>query len=117
MIGGIEQAFEDRQHILYANASYQGDDPLGKLMRDFLCSDPDEMYSELMAKKARYLKTNPEGVETMCKVMEDMRNDVEQRTKVEAIKNVMESFNVSSQQAMDALKIPVSEQAKYQERL
>ena len=117
VIGGIEQPFKDRQHILYVNASYQGDDPLGHLMHDFLCSDPDDMYSELMAEKARYLKTDPEGVETMCKVMEDMRNDVEQRTIVEAIKNIMASLDFTPKQAMDALKIPVSEQAKYQERL
>ena len=121
IIGGIEQPFEDRQHILYVNASYQGDDPLGQLMHDFLCSDPDDMYSELMAEKTRYLKTDPKGAETMCKVMEDMRNDVEQRTeyrtKLESIKNIMESLDFTPKQAMDALKIPVTEQPKYQERL
>ena len=121
IINEIEQPFEDRQHILYVNASYQGNDPLGQLMHDFLCSDPEDMYSELMAEKARYLKTDPKGVETMCKVMEDMRNDVEQRTEyktnIEAIKNIMEGFKVTSQQAMDVLKIPVSEQPKYQEGL
>ena len=34
-------------------------------MHDFLCSDPDDMYSELMAEKTRYLKADPEGMETM----------------------------------------------------
>ena len=117
VIGGIEQPFKDRQHILYVNASYQGNDPLGQLMHDFLCSDPDDMYFELMAEKTRYLKTDPEGVKTMCKVMEDMRNDVEQRTKVEDIKKIMEGLKYTPQQAMELLQIPVSEQTKYQERL
>ena len=53
--------FEDRQHILYVNASYEGDDPLGMLMHDFLCSDPDDMLTPLLAEKARYLKTDPKG--------------------------------------------------------
>ena len=53
----------------------------------------------------------------MCKVMEDMRNDVEQRTIITAIKNIMEGLKYTPQQAMDLLKIPMSEQPKYQERL
>ena len=65
-----------------------------------------------MEEKARYLKTDPKGVETMCKVMEDMRNDVEQRTefrtKLESIKNIMEGLKYTPQQAMELLKIPVS---------
>ena len=34
-------------------------------------------------------------------------------TRLENIKSVMESFQVSSQQAMDALKIPLTDQARY----
>ena len=53
----------------------------------------------------------------MCKVMEEMRDEVEQRTefrtRLESIKNVMESFKVSAQQAMEALKIPEAERPKY----
>ena len=70
---------------MYVNASYKGDDDLGRLMHGFLCSDPDDMYTELLADKARYLKTDPKGVEIMCKQMEEMRADVEQRTKLEDI--------------------------------
>ena len=111
------EVFEDRQHILYLNASYKGEDSLGQLMHDFLCSDPDDMYTEMMAKRASYLKSHPEGVKIMCNVIEDMREDVEQRTLLEAIKNIMESFKVSAQQAMDVLKIPAADQPKYLEKL
>ena len=120
-IGGIDEPFHDRQHILYVNASYTGDDLLGQLMHDFLCSDLDDMFTPILATKARYLKTDPEGVEIMCKVMEDMRNEAIQRgidqNRIESIKNVMESFKVDAQQAMDALKIPVADQPKYLNRL
>jgi hypothetical protein len=118
---GAGQGFADRQHILYVNASYMGDDPIGVLMHDFLCSDPDEMKTELLADKARYLKTNPEGVKQMCKVMEDLREESIQRgidqNRIESIKNVMESFKVTAQQAMDALKIPTVDQSKYMAKL
>lgn len=109
--------FNDRRYILYVNASYQGDDEIGRLMHDFLCADPDDMYVPMMAERTRYLKTHPEGVETMCKVMEEMRDDVEQRTLLEAIKSIMVKLNLSPQEAMDAVSIPPEQQAKYTERL
>ena len=42
----------------------------------------------------------------MCKVMEDMRNETAKKTKIDDIKNVMESFGVSFEKAMESLKIP-----------
>lgn len=66
--------FDDGEHIIYLNSSYKQEgelSELAKLAHDFLCSDPDEMYLPLMAKTARYYKTNEEGVEHMCKSMED----------------------------------------------
>ena len=49
----------------------------------------------------------------MCRSMEEMLEEVEKRTKIEDIKNIMESFKVTAQQAMDALKIPAADQPKY----
>ena len=71
------------------------------------------MYTELMANRARYLKSDPKGVQMMCKAMDDFRDEIEVRTMVVAIKNIMESFKITAQQAMDALKIPAAEQPKY----
>ena len=98
-------------------ASYQGDDPIGELMHDFLCSDPDDMKTKLLADKARYLKSNPEGVKLMCKAMEDLREESIQRgrlegidqNRIENIKTVMEKLAYTAKQAMDFLNIPVIE--------
>ena len=49
----------------------------------------------------------------MCKVLEDMRNDTAKKTKLDEIKNVMESFGVSIEKAMESLKIPVEQQGMY----
>ena len=70
-----DKQFEDGEHILYVNGQYRGDSDIGKLMHDFNCSSADDMNFELMAERTRYLKENPKGVEEMCKVMEDMRNE------------------------------------------
>ena len=70
-----DKPFEDGEHILYVNGQYRGDSDIGKLMHDFNCSSADDMNFELMAERTRYLKENPKGVDEMCKVMEDMRNE------------------------------------------
>ncbi len=44
-------------------------------MHDFNCTKADDMNFELLAERTRYLKENPKGVQEMCKVMEDMRNE------------------------------------------
>ncbi|MCF0143368.1 MAG: PD-(D/E)XK nuclease family transposase, partial [Parasporobacterium sp.] len=63
---GTGELFEDGEHILYVNGSYEGDEPIGILMHDFRCSDPDDMLDDKMAAKTRYFKETEEGVEYMC---------------------------------------------------
>ena len=67
--------FEDGAYILYVNGEYRGTSDIGKLMHDFNCTDANEMNFDLMAERTRYLKENPEGVEQMCKVIEEMRKE------------------------------------------
>ena len=69
------KSFEDWEHILYVNGECRGESDIGKLMHDFNCTQADDMNFELMAERTRYLKENPKGVQEMCKVMEDMRNE------------------------------------------
>ena len=74
-----------------------------------------------MAEKARYLKTDPKGVELMCKAMEELREESFQRgidqSRLDSIKSIMETLKYTAQQAMDLLKIPIAEQSKYIARL
>lgn len=44
-------------------------------MHDFNCTKADDMNSALMAERTRYLKENPKGVNEMCKIMENMREE------------------------------------------
>lgn len=70
-----KEYLNDGAYILYVNGEYRGEDPLGKLMHDFNCTDAADMNFDIMAERTRYLKENPEGVSEMCKAMEDMRNE------------------------------------------
>ncbi len=85
-IGENKVLFGDGSHILYVNGKYRGDDEIGKLMHDFSCTNPDDMNYEALAKKARYFKQDEKGVATMCKIMEDMRNEAANEAAKKAAK-------------------------------
>lgn len=70
-----DEKFEDGSHILYVNGAYRDESPLGKLMHDFSCTNPADMYYGVLADRVRFFKESKEGVAVMCKVMEDMRKD------------------------------------------
>ena len=72
---GTGERFEDGSHILYVNGAYRGDTPIGKLMHDFSCTDAADMYYGILANRVRFFKESKEGIEIMCKAMEDMRNE------------------------------------------
>ena len=74
-ISGSNKRFEDGSHILYVNGAYRDETPVGKLMHDFSCTDPDDMHYDLLAERVRFFKESKEGIAVMCKVMEDMRNE------------------------------------------
>ena len=102
--------FEDGEHILYVNGEYRGDSDIGKLMHDFSCTDADDMNFELMAERTRYLKENPEGVSEMCKVIEDMRKEVQR----EIAKNRLLDGALSLEKIAEYARLPIEEIKKLQ---
>ena len=75
------EIFNDGAHIIYVNGAYRDDTPLGWLMHDFSCPNPDDMNYEVLAKRARYFKRDEKGVAYMCKLMEDMRNEASRKAE------------------------------------
>ena len=69
------ESFNDEGHILYVNGAYVGDDAIGKLMADFRETDPQKMHFSSLANRARYFKNTEGGVESMCRVMEEVREE------------------------------------------
>ena len=60
-------------------------------MHDFFCADPDDMhFGALAANKARYYKHDEKGVGTMCKMLEDMRNEATWQKTVEVVLSFLE---------------------------
>ena len=67
------ETFGDGSHILYVNGAYRDDSPIGKLMHDFSCTNPSDMFYAVLADRVKFFKESKEGMAVMCKVMEDMR--------------------------------------------
>lgn len=108
-------------HILYVNGDYHGHDDIGRLMHDLKCKNPADIYNKELAERVRYYKESQKGREEMCQIMEDLREETrvetEERTIIKAIKNLMETLNMTSEQAMDALKVPEKDKLVYRTKL
>ena len=128
-----EEIFDDGAHILYVNGEYQSESPLGRLMHDFFCIDPNDMYSDVLAERVRFFKEDEKGVAAMCNVMKEIYDDGfasgeaqgeargevrgeirgAETERIKSIKNLISSLGITAEAAMDALKIAKTDQPKY----
>ena len=105
--------FGDESHILYVNAQIKDDTALGQLMHDFSCTSAEEMHYQILADRVRYFKEDTEGVATMCKAMEDMRNEAareaDKARMVRIARRMLNSGKYTYEDIADALEISVDE--------
>lgn len=109
--------FGDGSHILYVNGSWRDESPVGRLMHDFSCTDPDNMNYKLLADRVRYFKEDEEGVQTMCKIIEDYAQEAAKEAAKKAqeqnllsnLRTLMETMNLTAEQAMGALRVPAED--------
>ena len=102
------KAFEDGEHILYVNASYKDEStPLGKLLHDFMCSDPNEMQTPEMAERTRIFKETPKGVSYMCEIIENLQKESALEKAVEIALNLFKMGYTSLNFVSAATKLSV----------
>lgn len=82
---------------------------LADLMHDFRCSDPDEMRIPIMAETARYYKTDPEGVEIMCRSMEERINAAAADKTVEIATKMIARGKLSLEEIAEYSGLPLEE--------
>ena len=99
-----KKLFNDREHIIYASMKYADETPLGQMLHDFLCTNPQEMLCEELAKAADYLKNDDKGVSEMCEVMEKLIN-VDRRNAILELLNagvsrevIMKSYKITKEE-------------------
>lgn len=86
IITETEKPLNDGTHIIYVNNTYQDDSPLGKLMHDFSCKNPNDMNYKLLADKTRYFKEDVKGVQNMCEIVEELCSQEREEAREEGIK-------------------------------
>ena len=66
-------SFNDGSHIIYVNGNCRYDQTaLSRLMHDFFCTKSSDMHYKQLRKRVKYLKETEEGVQTMCKIINDL---------------------------------------------
>ena len=71
---------------------------LAKLIHDFRCSKGEDMLLPPFADKTRFFKETQEGVERMCKVMEERIKDNERRLLNKIAVDLLRLGNVTKEQ-------------------
>ena len=83
------ELFSDESHIIYVNSQIKDESALGKLMHDFSCTGAKDMKYKILADRVRYFKEDEKGVATMCKAMEEMRNEAVKEERVEVARQLL----------------------------
>ena len=109
--------FQDESHIIYVNGEYEGDDPIGNLMHDFACANPDEMRSKLLAEKTRYYKQDDKGVRRMSKIMEELFEEERAIQAEEFAMRLLEDGTLSISKIATIAKLPESKIEQLAEQL
>ncbi len=107
----------DGSHIVYVNAAYRpapGEiTELVKLIHDFHCTAPEDMYIAELAEQVNYYKRTEGGIAGMCKIMEEFADE----KTLNHIKSLMKNLNVTAEQAMVALDLPAEERKRLAAKL
>ena len=138
MIEDDGEVFDDGSHIVYVNSSMVDEEtPLGRLMHDFRCVQPEKMYYDILAERAGAFKNTEEGVVGMNPIWEQFKKElieeareevleqgteqgIEQGRETErlfSIRRLMTELQLTVEKAMDVLAIPQSEWARYKAML
>ena len=106
------ESFGDGTHILYVNAQMKDDTALGQLMHDFACTSADEMHYQILADRVRYFKEDKEGVATMCKIMEDMKNEAAKRNSIETARVLLAMGKLSYEEIAQSVRLLTVDEVK-----
>ena len=128
-IEGDGASFGDGSHIVFVNSSIVDDTPLGKLMHDFRCVQPEEMYYPILAERAGAFKNTEKGEIYMSSKWEQFVQEISKEAMergmergaenayLSSIRAMMEKLSVTAEKAMDVLAIPQSEWSRYKAML
>ena len=109
VIKEIGADFVDGSHIIYVNGSYKNDnDPIGKLMHDFRCINPEDMFYSMLAEQVRYFKETEGGRKNMCKAFEELAENRVLEEKMDLAKKFLANGKLSVEEVAECMGLPVN---------
>ncbi len=99
--------FGDMEHIIYVNGENNADTPLGKLMHDFKCNDPKDMYYQNLSDRANHLKNTEGGREEMCKIMEEISGESVRQEKIKTAVRMLADGSLTMEQIAKFTELPI----------
>ena len=99
----VGELLDDEEHIIYVNGEYRDDSPIGILMQDFSCTDPEKIHYKQLADRMRYFKEDEKGVAVMCKMMEDMRNEAASVAELAVKKKMARKLLIEGKRSLEAI--------------
>ena len=78
-----------------------------KLIHDFRCSKGDDMLLPPFADKTRFFRETQEGVERMCKIMEERDNDIKLRQTNAIAANLLKIGILTNEQIADVTGLSI----------
>jgi hypothetical protein len=115
IIEETKEFFCDGSHIIYVNGSYNGNDPVGRLIHDFKCKESKDMYYKEFSKGVRHFKETKGGRQIMCQAVEEYADQkakeaakeaaklAKEEANIETIKNLINKKHFSLEEAMDII--------------
>lgn len=73
-------------------------------MHDFSVTNPDDMNFKVLATTTRYYKEDKEGIQAMCKIMEDMITDKKKNAAI----RMLERGKLTKEEISEDLDLPLS---------
>lgn len=58
-------------------------------MHDISCTNAEDMHYRILADRVRFFKESKEGIEIMCRAMEDMRNQTLKEGAINSAKRML----------------------------
>ena len=100
--------FNDGEHIIYVNGSIRNKDTaLGKLMHDFYCTEANDMCYKELSDKVRHYKETEKGVDAMCEILEEMKNETAYRTRIENALKMIKRGKLSLEEIAEDSGLPI----------
>ena len=97
---------DDGEHIIYVNGAMRSKDTaLGKLMNDFFATEAKDMCYDELSERVRQYKETEEGVDTMCDILDEMRNEAAEEAKYDKSCEIAKKMLEVGKMSMDEIAL------------